>query len=83
MCIRDRYMSEPFDLAAGDRRSGEIRREIRAMGPVNVTAVEEYRAGRERYDDLSRQRDDLIKAQEDLPVSYTHLDVYKRQIWRS
>ncbi|HIU16186.1 MAG TPA: chromosome segregation protein SMC [Candidatus Ventricola intestinavium] len=60
------YMSEPFDLAAGDRRSGEIRREIRAMGPVNVTAVEDYRACRERYDDLSRQRDDLIKAQEDL-----------------
>lgn len=36
------------------------------MGPVNVTAVEDYRACRERYDDLSSQRDDLLKAQDDL-----------------
>lgn len=60
------YLREPFDLAASDRRTGEIRREIRAMGPVNVTAVEDYRACRERYDDLSGQRNDLLKAQDDL-----------------
>jgi len=60
------YLKEPFDLAAGDRRVGEIRREIRAMGPVNVTAVEDYRACRERYDELSSQRNDLLKAQDDL-----------------
>ena len=60
------YLKEPFDLAASDRRVGEIRREIRAMGPVNVTAVEEYRACRERYEDLASQRDDLLKAQGDL-----------------
>ena len=60
------YLHEPFDLAQSDKRTGEIRREIRAMGPVNVTAVEDYRACRERYEDLSRQRDDLLKAQDDL-----------------
>ena len=60
------YLCEPFDLAASDKRTGDIRREIRAMGPVNVTAVEDYRACRERYDDLTRQRDDLLKAQSDL-----------------
>lgn len=60
------FLKEPFDLAASDRRTGEIRREIRAMGPVNVTAVEDYRACRERYDDLSGQRNDLLKAQDDL-----------------
>lgn len=60
------YLTEPFDLAAGEKRTGDIRREIRAMGPVNVTAVEDYRACRERYDDLSSQRNDLVKAQEDL-----------------
>ena len=60
------YLTEPFDLAASDRRTGDIRREIRAMGPVNVTAVEDYRACRERYDELTGQRDDLLKAQDDL-----------------
>ncbi len=60
------YLREPFDLPAADKRTGEIRREIRAMGPVNVTAVEDYRACRERYDELTGQRDDLLKAQNDL-----------------
>ena len=60
------YLKEPFDLAASDRRTGEIRREIRAMGPVNVTAVEDYRACKERYDELSGQRNDLLNAQNDL-----------------
>lgn len=60
------YLTEPFDLAASDKRTGDIRREIRAMGPVNVTAVEDYRACRERYEELAGQRDDLLKAEEDL-----------------
>ena len=60
------YLQEPFDLPAADRRTGDIRREIRAMGPVNVTAVEDYRACRQRYDELTGQRDDLLKAQQDL-----------------
>ena len=60
------YMITPFDLSSGDKRTGEIRREIRAMGPVNVTAVEDYVACKERYDDLTGQRDDLLHAQEDL-----------------
>jgi len=60
------HLKDPFDLAASDRRTGEIRREIRAMGPVNVTAVEDYRACRERYEELTSQRDDLLKAQGDL-----------------
>ena len=60
------YLTEPFDMAGSDKRSADIRREIRAMGPVNVTAVEDYRACRERYDELASQRDDLVKAQDDL-----------------
>ena len=53
-------------MAGSDKRTGEIRREIREMGPVNVKAMEDYRACRERYDDLASQRDDLVKAQDDL-----------------
>ena len=60
------YLTEPFDMAGSDKRSADIRKEIRTMGPVNVTAVEDYRACRERYDDLASQRDDLVKAQDDL-----------------
>ena len=36
------------------------------MGPVNVSAVEDYRVTRERYEELAGQRDDLVRAKEDL-----------------
>lgn len=73
------YMLTSFDLSAGDKRTGEIRREIRAMGPVNVTAVEDYRACKERYDELTGQRDDLLRAQEDLQGI---IDALQRQMER-
>lgn len=47
-------------------RSDELRREIRALGEVNTSAIEDYRSVKERYDDLSAQCADLKKAEEDL-----------------
>lgn len=55
-----------FDPAAADERATQLQGRIRAMGTVNVNAVEEYAATRARYDDLSAQRDDLQKAEQDL-----------------
>ncbi len=43
-----------------------LKRRISALGNVNVDAIEEYKAVSERYEFLSGQRDDLIKAQKDL-----------------
>ena len=60
------YLSEGFELGRGERRAGEIRTEIRGMGPVNVSAVEDYRLTKERYEELTGQRDDLVRAKEDL-----------------
>lgn len=60
------YLKDSFDLAAGDKRIADIRREIRAMGTVNVAAVDEYRACKEKHEELSSQRDDLVRAEGDL-----------------
>ncbi len=43
-----------------------LKRKISALGNVNVDAIEEYKAVSERYEFLSGQRDDLLKAQKDL-----------------
>ncbi len=56
----------PFELTAGEREAGGLRGRIREMGPVNVAAIDEYAAIKERYDGLTAQREDLDKAQEDL-----------------
>ncbi len=43
-----------------------LKKEISALGEVNVRAIEEYRKDRERYQFLKEQRNDLITARENL-----------------
>ena len=59
-------LEEGFSLTDADRRAAEISTEIRAMGVVNVRAVEEYAETKARADELTGQRRDLEKAEADL-----------------
>ncbi|MBQ8214674.1 MAG: chromosome segregation protein SMC [Clostridia bacterium] len=47
-------------------RQNKLKNRIRDLGPVNVGAIEEYADVKERFDELSRQHADLIKARADL-----------------
>ena len=60
------FREADFQIGESEKRIASIRGEIRQMGAVNVNAIEDYRACRERFDALSVQRDDLVRAQEDL-----------------
>ena len=64
---------EPFDLPAGEREAASLRGRIREMGTVNVASIEEYANTKERYDGLITQRDDLLKAEDDLNNLITRL----------
>ncbi|MDO9542925.1 MAG: chromosome segregation protein SMC [Kiritimatiellia bacterium] len=44
----------------------ELRAKIEAMGPVNTGAIEELQQLQERYEFLSNQQDDLVKARQQL-----------------
>ena len=57
---------ETIDLPAFEREAAALRERIRQMGTVNVASIEEYEQEKARFDDLSAQRDDLVKAKEDL-----------------
>ncbi len=48
------------------RRIGELKRAISALGPVNVGAIEEFERVNERYEYLTGQRDDVLKAKGEL-----------------
>ena len=57
---------EPFNTTEADREAARLSAEIRALGPVNVHAVEEYSETKARYDEYQAQRGDLEKAEKDL-----------------
>ena len=60
------FRQAEFKLSESEKRIAAIRQRIRAMGTVNVAAVDEYRRTCERVDEMSAQRDDLLKAEADL-----------------
>ena len=62
------------DLADMKRRIQELKGEIRALGNVNVNAIEEYKSVSERYEFLKGQHDDLVEAAETLEQIIEELD---------
>ena len=61
------------DLSEMRQESMRLKSEIRNLGDVNVGAIEEYRELSERYEFLTKQRDDIIHAEEDLNTIITEL----------
>ena len=53
-------------IAAGSRRSAELKRKISALGTPNLGAIEEYARVNERYTYLAAQRDDVLGAKREL-----------------
>ena len=57
---------EKIEVSILARTIREIKAEIKALGNVNVNAIEEYRQIKERYEFLSKQRDDIKEAEDNL-----------------
>ena len=66
-------LEEGINLTETDREAAQLSAEIRALGPVNVRAVEEYADTKARFDEITEQRRDLEKAEEDLRDLITRL----------
>lgn len=57
---------EDFVMSASVKESRDIRNRIRELGEVNVGSIKEYESVSERYKFLTEQRDDILKAMEEL-----------------
>ena len=66
-------VSAPFDEAAAEASARDLRERIRAMGTVNVGAIDEYAQSYERFTQLSAQKDDLERAKQDLQTLISQL----------
>ena len=63
--------AEPFrhpieNQRAAQTRMNELKGQIRVLGPVNVSAIEDYTKTKERHLFMATQRDDLVQGEEKL-----------------
>ncbi len=65
---------DDFPVTAATRESRGIKSRIRELGDVNVGAIAEYREVKERYEFLTDQRDDILKAREELKSIISDMD---------
>ncbi len=74
-----------FDLPFARRRTEELKEQIKALGHVDLSSVEEYTAVRERHRTLSAQYDDLTRAKAELEkiiaqLSESMADIFREQL---
>ncbi len=56
----------PVSMEEIRRNIGELKKSMKALGNINLGAIEEYKEVSERYTTLKAQHDDLVEAEEKL-----------------
>ncbi|MDO9391938.1 MAG: chromosome segregation protein SMC [bacterium] len=72
---------EEFDENAARTRTEDLKLKLKKLGPINFAAFEELNAEEERYGFLSKQREDLLTAKQDLMTSITKIDETARAMF--
>ncbi len=62
----EKYRHDIEDVAAEHKNLASVKAKIKALGNVNLDAIEEYAASSERYEFLITQRDDILNAKAEL-----------------
>ena len=57
---------QELPLAKLKKMTADVKGQIKALGNVNVNAIEEYKAVAERYETMKTQHDDMVEAEEKL-----------------
>jgi chromosome segregation protein len=72
-------IDQEISLTQAKKQIGEIKAKIKELGDVNVNAIEDYKNLSERFEFLSTQREDLMKAEEALLQIIEELDTEMRR----
>ncbi len=72
-----------FDGEAAEKECIELRAKIERLGLVNMVAVEEYDELSQRFEFLSGQREDLLKAKDDLQKAINKINMTSKELFTS
>ncbi len=73
--------SIPEDIPAANRRLTELKSKIRALGSVNVAAIEEYKEVSERYEFMSTQINDVEHSRDELLKLINQLKTQMKELF--
>ena len=73
----------PVSMEEIRRNIGELKKSMKALGNINLGAIEEYKEVSERYTTLKAQHDDLVEAEEKLVGIIKDLDGAMREQFRT
>ena len=69
------------DWDAVSERVQALQKKMDSMGPVNLVAIEEYEETEERYQFLTQQYDDLVKAKDELMTVINRINTQTREMF--
>ncbi len=72
------YKNEELSYTRVNNDVSAIRKAIKSLGDVNISAIKEYKEVKERYDFLSKQKQDLIDAKNQLNDVIKELEIRMR-----
>ncbi|WP_027399254.1 chromosome segregation protein SMC [Anaerovorax odorimutans] len=68
------FKKKDFNMSEALKDSKDIKNKIKQLGEVNIGAIKEYESVKERYDFLTAQRNDLLKAMDTLKDIINDMD---------
>ncbi len=77
------FKTEIQSVTAATSRISKLRAALKALGDVNVAAIEEFKQVKERYDFLTVQIDDLDRAKADLEMLINELTSNMKNIFKT
>ncbi len=57
---------ENYDATFGEQEINRIRRKRSSLGAINATAIDDFKVLKERYEEMTTQKEDLEKAEKDI-----------------
>ena len=72
-----KYKVEGYNAGEGEMEISRLKRKINSLGSINPNAIDDYNSVKERYDEMTVQKEDLEKAESDIVKA---IDTLKKEM---
>ena len=71
-----------FDFKSRSEEVHSLKQQVKNLGPINLLAYSEFEEERQRYEFLSKQRDDLIESEKDIISTIGEINNTAQQLFK-